>query len=485
MRKCLFLAYVLVTVAIVLCAVTTTQAALTNVAVGKTATASSQYSGTYPAGDAIDDYWNHYSNSWVSRPGDTSENPDGQPWWQVDLGQAYDIAEVDLISRDAGGQAEHINGAYLVAYADNGSGGKGDQVGNAIQLGGYTDGSDSTATWRQTWSNGGTWNNVRFIEISDIDDILPHPNGTMQIGEVRVMADLPTAPKFITGVTAAVTSLTTPLYSSGHRDVKTEHLVNNVGMTDQGMTGWGGGDSFVYAASMNGGLWHTEDMYDDTTGALLGDLPELTFDLHGKCDMEGMTIWNISQPGLTMRGFRNVNISYSTDGGTTFTLLPDENLYYDGNYQIAQAIEDSTNDPDLIIDLTSLNLTDVTHFRIQALDSYWGTANTGDEYFGLSEVRFFGDRTPTVRPPGDASNDGAVNELDARILATHWLEEGIHLTYDDGDFNGDYIVDDLDASIMAANWGFGTEGQAVPEPGTVTLLILGVFGFLLVRKLRC
>ena len=45
----------------------------------------------------------------------------------------------------------------------------------------------------------------------------------------------------------------------------------------------------------------------------------------------------------------------------------------------------------------------------------------------------------------------------------------------DGDFNNDGWVNDIDATIMAVNWGqtvFTT--TAVPEPGTITLLLCGL-----------
>ena len=72
--------------------------------------------------------------------------------------------------------------------------------------------------------------------------------------------------------------------------------------------------------------------------------------------------------------------------------------------------------------------------------------------------------------PGDANHDGSVDDLDASILGANWLV-GSGATWGMGDFNGDYKVNDKDAAILAANWtGGGGEG-AVPEPGTVVLLL--------------
>ena len=83
--------------------------------------------------------------------------------------------------------------------------------------------------------------------------------------------------------------------------------------------------------------------------------------------------------------------------------------------------------------------------------------------------------------PGDANQDGQVDEKDAAVLANHWQKEG---GWAEGDFNGDGIINAADASIMAANWGdhTGTESTSnVPEPST--MILLG-FGLLLLTAVR-
>ena len=84
--------------------------------------------------------------------------------------------------------------------------------------------------------------------------------------------------------------------------------------------------------------------------------------------------------------------------------------------------------------------------------------------------------------PGDANNDGFVNELDAELLASHWGEGDA--TWAMGDFNGDLHVDAKDASILAANWGaIGDLATpvSVPEPSTL-MLLLGLVSGLLIRR---
>ena len=84
--------------------------------------------------------------------------------------------------------------------------------------------------------------------------------------------------------------------------------------------------------------------------------------------------------------------------------------------------------------------------------------------------------------PGDANNDGHVDEQDAKALAANWGTTVA--TWSMGDFNGDKVVNAIDASILAANWGYGSGEAAsmVPEPSTLILLVGGLFGLLMRRQ---
>ena len=83
---------------------------------------------------------------------------------------------------------------------------------------------------------------------------------------------------------------------------------------------------------------------------------------------------------------------------------------------------------------------------------------------------------------GDANLDGTVDDEDASILGAHWqMQSGA--TWAMGDFNGDNKVNDKDAAIMAAHWGTPAEGNSVPEPSTVVLLLgLAVAGLAAWRR---
>jgi autotransporter-associated beta strand protein len=79
-----------------------------------------------------------------------------------------------------------------------------------------------------------------------------------------------------------------------------------------------------------------------------------------------------------------------------------------------------------------------------------------------------------VSVPGDANGDGKVDATDATALATNWGTT-TGATWKMGDFTGEGAVNAADASILAANWGYGAEeGNAVPEPSMLALLLAGL-----------
>jgi hypothetical protein len=81
----------------------------------------------------------------------------------------------------------------------------------------------------------------------------------------------------------------------------------------------------------------------------------------------------------------------------------------------------------------------------------------------------------TVKLPGDANNDGIVDDADAALLAANWLKMS-GASWEEGDFNGDNKVDDADAAILAGNWQVGASSSAsVPEPGMIVLLASMLF----------
>ena len=86
--------------------------------------------------------------------------------------------------------------------------------------------------------------------------------------------------------------------------------------------------------------------------------------------------------------------------------------------------------------------------------------------------------------PGDANEDGKVDAADLNAIGLNWQMSG--KTRSDGDFNDDGEVNAADLNILALNWQFGVGEAAVPEPGTVSLLLmlslLGPLGRTFVRR---
>jgi autotransporter-associated beta strand protein len=86
--------------------------------------------------------------------------------------------------------------------------------------------------------------------------------------------------------------------------------------------------------------------------------------------------------------------------------------------------------------------------------------------------------------PGDANDDGKVNDVDATTVAQNWGSSGDEIGWAQGDFNDDNVVNAADASIMAANWHYGvSEGASVPEPSAIVLLAAGL-ALLAIRRER-
>ncbi len=76
---------------------------------------------------------------------------------------------------------------------------------------------------------------------------------------------------------------------------------------------------------------------------------------------------------------------------------------------------------------------------------------------------------------GDVNMDGRVDVADLNIIGLNWRMEG--KTKAEGDLTGDGIVDAADLNIMALDWQKGVPaGAAVPEPGSVTLLLMALLG---------
>ena len=106
-------------------------------------------------------------------------------------------------------------------------------------------------------------------------------------------------------------------------------------------------------------------------------------------------------------------------------------------------------------------------------------SSTG-ETFGIDNITFQGILgAPLV--PGDTDGDGDIDADDLATLGLNWDPTGTTKTWADGDFDGDGDVDADDLATLGLNWN-PTGSDAVPEPATMALLVLGCALVLLRRR---
>jgi hypothetical protein len=94
---------------------------------------------------------------------------------------------------------------------------------------------------------------------------------------------------------------------------------------------------------------------------------------------------------------------------------------------------------------------------------------------------------------GDANLDGVVNDDDVTIVGASYAPGVAGASWAIGDFDYNGFVDDDDVTLLGVFYDPGAAPitppaaggvAAVPEPGTVALLLIGVIGSLLSRTVR-
>ena len=83
---------------------------------------------------------------------------------------------------------------------------------------------------------------------------------------------------------------------------------------------------------------------------------------------------------------------------------------------------------------------------------------------------------------GDANGDGVVDINDLSVVLTNY-DKSTGMNWSTGDFNGDGKVDINDLSVVLTNYNHSLSSSAagmaaVPEPGSLLLLMLAAAGLL-------
>jgi len=121
----------------------------------------------------------------------------------------------------------------------------------------------------------------------------------------------------------------------------------------------------------------------------------------------------------------------------------------------------------------------------------WTPAGASPLYyddFRMGPEGWIWDPDPEPPLPGDADDNGFIDDTDLAILLGNWESDPATIsTWDLGNFTeatvGDTDVDDSDLAVLLGNWTRGSPGgAAVPEPATLWLLALG--GLAMLRKRR-
>jgi len=89
---------------------------------------------------------------------------------------------------------------------------------------------------------------------------------------------------------------------------------------------------------------------------------------------------------------------------------------------------------------------------------------------------------------GDANHDGVVNIFDINLVSANWNPAGPVGAFAPGNINHDTVVNIFDINQISSNWahvatnGGVAHAQAVPEPATLGLAILGLAGLLFAAR---
>ena len=167
------------------------------------------------------------------------------------------------------------------------------------------------------------------------------------------------------------------------------HWYNGSGLTDASIVETGDPIPTVWPEHVSGNSLNRVSRIRDAA-----EVNTLTFDLGGTFDVSGMVLWNSTEASQSDRGFENTVLSYSTDGGLTFT--GSDTLKWTQRSADESVNQGNTPTPPVAmfgpeVQMLSTVVAGITHVRI-VVDNFSPAGS--DAIVMASEIRFIGERTP-------------------------------------------------------------------------------------------
>ena len=157
----------------------------------------------------------------------------------------------------------------------------------------------------------------------------------------------------------------------------------------------------THSLAADGGMWLNQGVFATGTPDPLSTPPFITYDLGATYDLNGFTVWNYNETGITSRGANAVTISVAASEGGAFTVVTTTTF--------DEAPNDAITDFGQFIDLSSFGAAgNVRLVRIEITSNHGGD----NEFVGLSEIRFDGQPAPGVYATWAATNGLSGGETD-------------------------------------------------------------------------
>ncbi|HEY2415572.1 MAG TPA: choice-of-anchor Q domain-containing protein, partial [Pirellulaceae bacterium] len=178
--------------------------------------------------------------------------------------------------------------------------------------------------------------------------------------------------------------------------------------------------------------WVTDAFFPDYYSGG-GPVPELTFTLDGTYSLSALAVWGYNPFGVNDNEAKNLDVSFSTDGGATFgnaftllharTAADEETLFFDGVFQ-ANVV------------------------KVRVLSNYNGEPGAaGGDRVGLGEIRFLGSAASDQR--GLPFDRVVATTLDQADMGAY-EQQTFNLVVTTGDDEADPIYDPTDLSLREA-----------------------------------